>query len=104
MGILFSGESGTGKTLLAKALAGEAGVSFFNMNGSEFEKCLLEFELLESEAFLKKLEKMLQVVIFIDEIDSIGLKRGGKYNYSEQTLNQFLIEMYLKMIELFLKK
>lgn len=51
MGILFSGESGTGKTLLAKALAGEAGVSFFNMNGSEFEKCLLDLELLESEAF-----------------------------------------------------
>lgn len=92
-GILFSGEPGTGKTLLAKALAGEAGVSFFNMNGSEFEEMFVGLGASRIRKLFKKARKKAPSVIFIDEIDSIGLKRGEKYNYSEQTLNQLLVEM-----------
>lgn len=92
-GILFSGEPGTGKTLLAKALAGEAGVSFFNMNGSEFEEMFVGLGASRIRKLFKKARKNAPSVIFIDEIDSIGLKRGEKYNYSEQTLNQLLVEM-----------
>ena len=92
-GILFSGEPGTGKTLLAKALAGEAGVSFFNMNGSEFEEMFVGLGASRIRKLFKKARKNAPSVIFIDEIDSIGLKRGEKYNYSEHTLNQLLVEM-----------
>lgn len=92
-GILLSGEPGTGKTLLAKAIAGEAGVSFFNMNGSEFEEMFVGLGAARVRSLFEKARKNSPSIVFIDEIDSIGGKRGGRYNYSEQTLNQLLVEM-----------
>lgn len=92
-GILLSGEPGTGKTLLAKAIAGEAGVSFFNMNGSEFEEMFVGLGAARVRSLFEKARKNSPSIVFIDEIDSIGGKRGARYNYSEQTLNQLLVEM-----------
>ena len=92
-GLLLYGEPGTGKTLLAKAIAGEANVPFFNMNGSEFEEMFVGLGASRVRSLFKKARANAPSIIFIDEIDSIGGKRGGKYNYSEQTLNQLLVEM-----------
>lgn len=63
------------------------------MNGSEFEEMFVGLGASRVRGLFKKARKNALSVIFIDEIDSIGLKRGGKYNYSEQTLNQLLVEM-----------
>ena len=92
-GLLLYGEPGTGKTLLAKAIAGEAGVPFFNMNGSEFEEMFVGLGASRVRSLFKKARQNAPSIIFIDEIDAIGGKRGGRYNYSEQTLNQLLVEM-----------
>ena len=92
-GLLLYGEPGTGKTLLAKAIAGEANVPFFNMNGSEFEEMFVGLGASRVRSLFKKARANAPSIIFIDEIDSIGGKRGEKYNYSEQTLNQLLVEM-----------
>lgn len=92
-GLLLYGEPGTGKTLLAKAIAGEANVPFFNMNGSEFEEMFVGLGASRVRSLFKKARANAPSIIFIDEIDSIGGKRGGRYNYSEQTLNQLLVEM-----------
>ena len=92
-GLLLYGEPGTGKTLLAKAIAGEANVPFFNMNGSEFEEMFVGLGASRVRSLFKKARDNAPSIIFIDELDSIGGKRGGRYNYSEQTLNQLLVEM-----------
>ena len=92
-GLLLHGEPGTGKTLLAKAIAGEAGVPFFNMNGSEFEEMFVGLGASRVRSLFKKARANAPSIIFIDEIDAVGGKRGGRYNYSEQTLNQLLVEM-----------
>ena len=92
-GLLLHGEPGTGKTLLAKAIAGEAGVPFFNMNGSEFEEMFVGLGASRVRSLFKKARANAPSIIFIDEIDAVGGKRGGRYNYSEQTLNQLLGEM-----------
>ena len=75
------------------ALANEVGVSFFNINGSKFEEKFVGFWAFGVRGLFNKARKNVPRVIFIDEIDSVCLKRGGKYNYSEQTLNQLLVEV-----------
>lgn len=93
-GILLSGEPGTGKTLLAKAIAGEAGVPFFQVNGSSFEEKFVGVGASRVRKLFNEAKKMAPSIIFIDELDSVAQHRyGSKANYSEQTLNQLLSEM-----------
>jgi cell division protease FtsH len=94
-GVLLVGAPGTGKTLLAKAVAGEAGVPFFHTSGSEFEEMLVGAGASRVRDLFKKARKVAPCIIFIDEIDAVAKKRG-KALYSgagEQTLNQILVEM-----------
>jgi len=96
-GIIFYGEPGTGKTLLAKAVAGEAGVPFFAMSGSDFVQVYVGVGASRIRQLFKKAKSCGKAVIFIDEIDAIGKKRdGSKAGGSEerdQTLNALLTEM-----------
>lgn len=93
-GVLLSGEPGTGKTLLAKAIAGEAGVPFFQVNGSSFEEKFVGVGASRVRNLFSEAKRMAPSIIFIDEIDSVAQSRyGSKANYSEQTLNQLLSEM-----------
>ena len=92
-GILLNGEPGTGKTLLAKAIAGEAGVSFFQMNGSSFEEKYVGVGASRIRELFKKAKENAPCIIFIDEIDSVAQNRYSGKSYSEQTLNQLLAEM-----------
>ncbi len=95
-GVLLVGSPGTGKTLLAKAVAGEAGVSFSTCQVQILLKCLLELEQVVLEIYLIMLEKF-SMHIFIDELDAVGRSRGaglgGGHDEREQTLNQLLVEM-----------
>lgn len=92
-GILLNGEPGTGKTLLAKAIAGEAGVPFFQMNGSSFEEKFVGVGASRMRQLFQKAKENAPCLVFIDEIDSVAQNRySGKY-YNEQTLNQLLAEM-----------
>ena len=96
-GILLVGPPGTGKTMLAKAVAGEANVPFFSMSGSEFVEMFVGMGASKVRDLFKQAKEKAPCIVFIDEIDAIGQKRsGGQYGGSderEQTLNQLLTEM-----------
>ena len=96
-GILLVGPPGTGKTMLAKAVAGEANVPFFSMSGSEFVEMFVGMSASKVRDLFKQAKEKAPCIVFIDEIDAIGQKRsGGQYGGNderEQTLNQLLTEM-----------
>jgi cell division protease FtsH len=96
-GVLMIGPSGTGKTLLARATAGEADVAFFSMAGSEFMEMLVGVGASRVRGLFNTAKKAQPAIIFIDEIDAIGRQRGigtmGGHDEREQTLNQILVEM-----------
>lgn len=94
-GVLMVGAPGTGKTLLARAIAGEAGVPFFHTSGSEFEEMLVGAGASRVRDLFSKAKKAAPALIFIDEIDAVARKRGTRIQSgtTEQTLNQILVEM-----------
>jgi|LauGreDrversion4_2_1035121.scaffolds.fasta_scaffold71543_3 ATP-dependent Zn protease len=96
-GALLVGPPGTGKTLLAKAVAGEASVPFFAMSGSDFVEMFVGVGASRVRDLFKKAKDKAPAIVFIDEIDAIGRKRGGKFSGGhderESTLNQLLVEM-----------
>ena len=96
-GILLVGPPGTGKTMLAKAVAGEANVPFFSMSGSEFVEMFVGMGASKVRDLFKQAKEKAPCIVFIDEIDAIGKKRDGAScggnDEREQTLNQLLTEM-----------
>ena len=96
-GVLLLGAPGTGKTLLAKAVAGEAGVPFFNMSGSEFVEMFVGVGAARVRDLFNQADQKAPCIIFIDELDALGKARGvnpmGGHDEREQTLNQLLVEM-----------
>jgi len=96
-GVLLLGSPGTGKTLLARAVAGEANVPFFNISGSEFVEMFVGVGASRVRSLFEKAKKEAPCIIFIDEIDAVGRRRGaglgGSHDEREQTLNQILVEM-----------
>ena len=96
-GVLMTGLPGTGKTMLAKAVAGEAGVPFFYLSGSDFVEMFVGVGASRVRDLFKMAKKMSPAIIFIDEIDAVGRSRGvgigGGNDEREQTLNQILVEM-----------
>ena len=96
-GILLSGAPGTGKTMLAKAVAGEAGVQFLSISGSDFMEMYVGVGASRVRDLFQQAKKVAPAIIFIDEIDAVGRKRGsglgGGHDEREQTLNQLLVEM-----------
>ena len=96
-GVLLTGAPGTGKTLLAKAIAGEAGVPFFSISGSDFVEMFVGVGASRVRDMFKQAKLNAPCIIFIDEIDAVGRQRGtglgGGHDEREQTLNQLLVEM-----------
>jgi len=98
-GVLLQGPPGTGKTLLAKAIAGEAGVPFFSMSGSDFVEMFVGVGASRVRELFKQAKKDAPCIVFIDEIDAVGRRRGagadsaGGQDEREQTLNALLVEM-----------
>ena len=95
-GVLLCGQPGTGKTLIAKAIAGEANVPFISMSGSEFIEMFAGLGASRVRKLFEKARKVSPCIIFIDEIDAIGSRRtssGGAESENNQTLNQLLVEM-----------
>ncbi len=96
-GILLSGSPGTGKTLLAKAIAGEASVPFFSISGSDFVEMFVGVGASRVRDLFEQAKRIAPAIIFIDEIDAVGRQRGagvgGGNDEREQTLNQMLVEM-----------
>lgn len=96
-GVLLTGAPGTGKTLLARAVAGEAGVPFFHLSGSEFVEMFVGVGASRVRDLFKMAKRASPSIIFVDEIDAVGRVRGGGYgggnDEREQTLNQILVEM-----------
>jgi cell division protease FtsH len=96
-GVLLVGPPGTGKTLLAKAVAGEAGVPFFSISGSDFVEMFVGVGASRVRDLFEQAKKNAPCIVFIDEIDAVGRRRGaglgGGHDEREQTLNQLLVEM-----------
>ncbi len=96
-GLLLMGAPGTGKTLLARAIAGEAGVPFFSMSGSDFVEMFVGVGASRVRSLFQEAKKQPPAIIFMDEIDAVGRHRGaglgGGHDEREQTLNQLLVEM-----------
>ena len=96
-GVLLYGEPGTGKTLVAKAVAGEAGVPFFSISGSDFVEMFVGVGASRVRDLFEQAKKNSPCIVFIDEIDAVGRQRGagygGGHDEREQTLNQLLVEM-----------
>lgn len=96
-GVLLLGSPGTGKTLLARAVAGEAQVPFFHISGSEFVEMFVGVGASRVRSLFQKAKKHSPCIVFIDEIDAVGRRRGaglgGSHDEREQTLNQILVEM-----------
>ncbi len=96
-GVLLLGSPGTGKTLMARAVAGEAGVPFFSISGSEFVEMFVGVGASRVRDLFKQAKKNAPAIVFIDEIDAVGRHRGaglgGGHDEREQTLNQILVEM-----------
>ncbi len=96
-GVLLYGEPGTGKTLIARAVAGEAGVPFFSISGSDFVEMFVGVGASRVRDLFEQAKKNAPCIVFIDEIDAVGRQRGagygGGHDEREQTLNQLLVEM-----------